>query len=715
LIFAGAKKIKHQPLNVMPKNKKPLKLLLASKPFWLCNSAAWLAINSTQSLIDAFDGDSVYVNFLNHLPQTILGMLTGLCIHIAHAKLQWYKHPSISLIPYACLIAVIFGFTDTLINLFDWIPLLPEACAPEYPRSPNYYCGKSASYFSHSVFSMLIWAMFYLAIQAERSALKHTNLQHTQTKQLDFKSANTVKAVLALSAIIHINSILNVLGWASDSTYLFSKLYYFNHAVDFIVAILFSSYVFLIKPTAPIFGSRLLPWAPTLCVVTLSCSALSMGASSAFWNFYYLKTNIQASFLNTTFYVLFGSNYGHWSSKGQLGGQLQGYFTYILLAILFFIHYRFTEDWHPDTADKATELNVRKIIIFWALNIAFWLFFGTLIYTTDLMGLTELGKDVPRVSTASFLLTGLFIGALLHSHVEHLATQKIAAIYLGLRLFFISIACGLLHISTLWLINYAYIFVTLDGYGIEKYTHFVSNHDYVLASIIVSCMSCGLWSLICYMNKLQQLQQSSTIKQLQLEMNMKEVQLNALAGKVDPHFIFNALNNIRTLVDEDSEKARSALVVLSDILRSPITNNAQNKITVAEEMILVRNYVSLSKIQLEDLLIYTEDVSNEANTALIPAMMLQIMVENAIKHGISQLPDGGMLSLHLYKKEQQLICRVTNNGQLHLKSNHAGFGVGVTAIKERLALLYNDKASFILHEEQDRVIALLILPFERLI
>lgn len=210
----------------------------------------------------------------------------------------------------------------------------------------------------------------------------------------------------------------------------------------------------------------------------------------------------------------------------------------------------------------------------------------------------------------------------------------------------------------------------------------------------------------------QHLQRDAAIKNLQIEMSMKEVQLNALAGKIDPHFVFNALNNIRALIDEDSEKARSAIVVLSDILRSPITNNLQDKISIAEEILLVRNYISLSKIQLEDRLIYTEDIDEHAKTALIPSMMLQILVENAIKHGISQLPDGGALSLHIHKREHQLVCKIINHGYLRLNSETSGFGVGIKAINDRLRLLYNDNASFSLHEINNTVVAELIFPFE---
>lgn len=661
----------------------------------------WLAIDSAQSLIDAFDGDSVYANFLNHLPHTLFGMLAGLCIHIAYSKLQWHKQHPMRLIPKNCLIAIVFACVDTLINRFDLVLTLAQSCAPEYPKMPNFYCGRVASYFTHNVCAMLAWAMLYCLIQAERNGLE---LPRLHLKEL-------IKAALALTATIQINKILNIIGWSSDNAYLFSKPYYLSEGIDFIITIILSAYVFTLNPATRIFGSRLLSWVPTLWVMAFCCATLSIGINALVWRLETLLTHADLSFANNAYYVLFDYKYGHWNSTGQLGGQLQGCFTYILLVSLFFIHYRFLPDWTNDLKNTGT-FAIKKFALLWSYNTGFWLFFGTLIYATDLMGLAEAGKYVPLVSTGAFLLAGTFIGALLNSNIECLAAQKITAVPLGLKIFCTSLIAGAPLTSTLWLCNYTYIYVVLGVNKITEYSELASSPYYVLASIIVAFMCCSLWSLICYVSASQRLQHDATIKQLQLEMNMKEVQLNALAGKVDPHFVFNALNNIRTLVDEDSEKARAALVGLSEILRSPITNASQDKIPVTEEMQLVRNYIALSKIQLEDLLTYTEEIEKDNETVLIPAMMLQIIVENAIKHGISQLPDGGILSLHICKYNQQLICKITNTGKLQLNSSTAGFGVGVNSIRQRLSLLYSDKASFSLQQINDTVIAELVLPFE---
>src|SRR5690606_26794675 len=112
--------------------------------------------------------------------------------------------------------------------------------------------------------------------------------------------------------------------------------------------------------------------------------------------------------------------------------------------------------------------------------------------------------------------------------------------------------------------------------------------------------------------------------------------------KMDPHFVFNALNNIRALIREDAEKAREAILALSDIMRMPLTSECR-KIPLSDELTFVRNYTHLCKIQLEGRLAYIENIDPAVTQMLVPPMILQILIENAIKHGISQLVDGGTL------------------------------------------------------------------------
>lgn len=290
--------------------------------------------------------------------------------------------------------------------------------------------------------------------------------------------------------------------------------------------------------------------------------------------------------------------------------------------------------------------------------------------------------------------------------------SSVSSVSLILKIIAASLFAGLLSAYSVWLINFAYILVIVDGDEIEHYANFVNNRNYVFSSILTSMVLHGLWSFICFMIESLFTLRESTAVQLKMERNMRDLQLNALAGRVDPHFVFNALNNIRALVKEDSEKARSAITALADILRGPITASSQDKVTVAEEMGLVRQFVALCKIQYEDRIRYVESVEECVCQALIPAMMLQILVENAIKHGLSQLERGGELLVRIVKQQQSIMCVVQNHGSLK-KSTTTGFGVGLPTIRERLSLLYGSQAELKLFERDNRVCAELVLPFEK--
>jgi two-component system LytT family sensor kinase len=679
------------------------KLFFASPQFWVCNIAGWTLFAVVQSIRDSFGGNLITTNIISCLPTLFLGMFASVWVNYFYKKMQWHTQHPIQLVPLASLIAFLFALINILINSFELVISIPEICSRQHPRPP-FSCGIVTDLFVQSLNVMLVWCLFYFLIQAERKS----------SHILKYSYVDIFKAAISLLIINHIGNVLTVVAYVDwgNTYYLFSKNYFIESLSGTFFCVIFSAYILFVKPGQHLFGSRILPLTPTICALSLGCAILSLGAGSAFLRLYNVEIRTDLPFSDYVHYVLFGSTYGNFNNPGVFAGILEGGFTTNLLAVLFFLCYRYSIDWEQKEILPFGKINVRETFIFWIYNIIFWCFFGGLIYATDLMDLTSLGESVPFTNAVSFAGFGFFVGALLCSKIKYFSEKKTTSAALGLKIFVASLLMGTLLTSTVWLFSYAYIFVILEGYQIKNYADNVIYLNYVFASTLVSCILCGLWSFICYMIESQHIHKNATIHQLQIEKNMKEVQLNALAGKLDPHFVFNALNNIRALVREDSEKARSAIVVLSDILRSPIAHNLQNKIPVKEEMTLVRNYISLSKIQYEELLHYEENMDHNAENALIPAMMLQILVENAIKHGISQLPDGGTLSLQISKSSQQLHCKITNHGSLNFNSKTSGFGIGITAIQQRLILLYNNNAAFNLREENDMVIAELTLPFE---
>lgn len=198
------------------------------------------------------------------------------------------------------------------------------------------------------------------------------------------------------------------------------------------------------------------------------------------------------------------------------------------------------------------------------------------------------------------------------------------------------------------------------------------------------------------------------IKNVELLANLKESQLNTLKGQINPHFMFNSLNNIRGLMLEDVERARNMLTALSETLRYSLTKNDANAIALIEELEMVENYIEISKIQFEERLRFEKDIDQATLQTQIPPMIIQMLIENAIKHGISNLKEGGNVSLTTCFSENNLLIKVTNTGKLNPAKSSTQ--LGLNNIKQRLNLLYGKTATFNLSEKENQVIATIKIP-----
>ncbi|WP_034923702.1 sensor histidine kinase [Gillisia sp. CAL575] len=198
------------------------------------------------------------------------------------------------------------------------------------------------------------------------------------------------------------------------------------------------------------------------------------------------------------------------------------------------------------------------------------------------------------------------------------------------------------------------------------------------------------------------------VKNAELLANLKESQLNTLKGQINPHFMFNSLNNIRGLMLEDVDRARNMLTSLSETLRYSLTKSDSNAIALEDELEMVENYIEISKIQFEDRLLFESNIDKSSLNVQIPPMIIQMLVENAIKHGISNLKDGGKISLSAIKKDNQLLIEVANTGNLIQSPDSTQ--LGLKNIEQRLELLYGEAATFNLNEIENRVVATIKIP-----
>ena len=199
---------------------------------------------------------------------------------------------------------------------------------------------------------------------------------------------------------------------------------------------------------------------------------------------------------------------------------------------------------------------------------------------------------------------------------------------------------------------------------------------------------------------------------IRLESLVKELELKTIKSHINPHFIFNALNSIRALVDENPERARTAITELSNILRSSMHAEKVETTTLEKELSIVKDYLALELIRFEKRLNIKYDIDEDTLDQPVPPMMLQTLVENAIKHGISKQINGGYINIISDFKDDYHELIVQNSGQLNGNVNAEGFGIASTY--DRLNILFGDKAKFELKNVEEMVQARIIMPLNNI-
>lgn len=188
-------------------------------------------------------------------------------------------------------------------------------------------------------------------------------------------------------------------------------------------------------------------------------------------------------------------------------------------------------------------------------------------------------------------------------------------------------------------------------------------------------------------------------KSLKYEASMVQIELNNLRSQLNPHFIFNALNSIRALVDENPCKSKEAINQLSNILRNSLTAEKKGLTTFENELRFVQDYLGLESIRFEERLRTEFDIHPGSNQFLVPPLMIQTLVENGIKHGISRLKKGGIIQLKTNIENGLLRIQIRNSGHLTNGTKRSLSGIGISNTIQRLRLIYGDRASFHIADE----------------
>jgi signal transduction histidine kinase len=258
----------------------------------------------------------------------------------------------------------------------------------------------------------------------------------------------------------------------------------------------------------------------------------------------------------------------------------------------------------------------------------------------------------------------------------------------------------------------------LDGYfhGVLGEPWHAKHHSRVLLfalSTINGTFLFSAWFCLYFFYHVFDRLNRSEIERFQLMTSVKEAELRALKSQVNPHFIFNALNSLRGLIAEDPVRARQAVTQLANLLRYSLQSGQLETVPFEDELRIVNDYLALEQVRLEERLRLRLDIAADTLRLPVPPLLLQTLVENAVKYGISPRPEGGEIVIVVRRDGERLRIEVSNPGEIDLMSTSpsASTGLGLRNAEERLRLIFGANATLrLLRTLPSRVVAEAIIP-----
>jgi hypothetical protein len=234
-----------------------------------------------------------------------------------------------------------------------------------------------------------------------------------------------------------------------------------------------------------------------------------------------------------------------------------------------------------------------------------------------------------------------------------------------------------------------------DPAFLKPYAPALSFQFSVFASTVIEIVNSAvlyiIWLTIYFTAIAVREHRSAQLKQSELARALQLAELRLLKSQLNPHFLFNALNTVRSLIADNPARAQDAVTRLAKTLRYTLTSPQAELVTLSQELDIVADYLELESMRFEDRLRIELHVPDDAAGVYIPVMLLQTLVENAIKHGIAQLPSGGLLRVSAKVQNEMLMLDV-ENPRPPAPVRTAQEGVGLQNARDRLRLLFGARA-----------------------
>jgi len=337
---------------------------------------------------------------------------------------------------------------------------------------------------------------------------------------------------------------------------------------------------------------------------------------------------------------------------------------------------------------------------FWTLQIVGWLCYAALSFSA------KAGEGEP--ASWVFFYLGVASGGLIITSVLRLGYRKVWQWPMPQRALG---AGGLLFVATLFQMQ---VFISLLPYFCKD-CNFPNFFHYIwyFASMLYLMLSwSGLYFGIKSSRQLQQQKEAA----LKAQAMAHEAQLKMLRYQLNPHFLFNTLNAISTLVlDGRGSTANSMVTSLSAFLRYSLDSDPVQRVSLAQEIDATNLYLGIEQLRFGERLRVRMDITPEARNSLVPSLLLQPLIENAVKYAVSKREEGGTIEIDAHRDGGSLLIAVLDDGPgcKDFNLRQSGHGVGLSNTRERLLVLYGERQEFTIGNRTPRGVEVRIrLPFD---
>jgi two-component system LytT family sensor kinase len=219
--------------------------------------------------------------------------------------------------------------------------------------------------------------------------------------------------------------------------------------------------------------------------------------------------------------------------------------------------------------------------------------------------------------------------------------------------------------------------------------HFLNHFDvYRFSLLIVVAVNTIIYFYIAQRETMKAKLRQKELDLVKVKQLITQAELQTLQSKINPHFLYNSLNSIASLIHEDADKAEDMTLKLSRLFRYSINSNQNNMALISEEIEIVNTYLAIEKVRFGDRLHFSIHIDDDIKNSLIPRFLIQPLVENALKHGLNELATNGELKVSITMDKENIVIAIVDNGKPFPTELDMGYGLQSTY--DKLTLLYGE-------------------------